>query len=481
MIRLLLILFPALWLAGCSKPVPAPDPAVSGELIVGTRFSPTAYFTDAEGQPSGYAYELINRFAAQHGWTVRWVVSPDLTSLYALAKEGKVNVVAAELTEPAVKHQGLIAGPTLFITQALVISRQGEAKISRATDLVGKKIAVLAEGGHVELMDALKKQVPRLSWEVQAEAWPEELLGRLSEGEFDAVVINETDFDRARHYYQGLSESLVFPSYQKVVWGLPRGTPPALAAQLAQFTSEMEKEGVLRQTFERYYGHIKRLDESDIAGILSKRPTELPKYRRDFEQAYEETGIDWRLLAAIGYQESQWDPYATSPTGVKGLMMLTGDTADRMSVNDRLDPRQSILAGARYLSLLRDELPNRIQEPDRTWIALAAYNQGLGHIEDARRITQTKKMNPDSWADVKRNLPLLARGRYARITKYGYARGGEAVIFVESIRNYYDILTRFESPYKAFLERDDRLGAVPKSLARYARSQPDLSASIPPM
>ena len=204
----------------------------------------------------------------------------------------------------------------------------------------------------------------------------------------------------------------------------------------------------MHRTFERYYGHIKQLDDSDIAGILARRSILLPKYTKLFQEAHEETGIDWRLLAAISYQESQWNPYAVSPTGVKGLMMLTGDTADRLGVTDRLDPRQSILAAARYLVMLKDELPARIPEPDRTWMALAAYNQGMGHLEDARRLTQARKMDPDCWADLKKNLPLLARGRYARTTKFGYARGGEAVILVESIRNYYDILARFEQPFK---------------------------------
>jgi membrane-bound lytic murein transglycosylase F len=465
MFRLLLILFPAVWLAGCSKPVPVPDPAISGELVVGTRISPTAYFNDAQGQPSGYAYDLISRFAAQHGWQVRWEVSPDLVSLNALAKQGKVNIIAAELTDSAVKSQGLIAGPPLFISRALVIRRQDGPGIPRAADLAGKNIAVLAEGGHAGQLQALQKKVPGLTWNVLADAWPEELLSRLSEGEFDAVVVNETDFDRARHYYSGLTESLVLENYQPVVWALPKGTPRDLTKQLGLFVAQMEKEGALRKTFERYYGHIKRLDDSDIAGILSKRPVTLPKYRRTFQQAHEETGIDWRLLAAIGYQESQWNPYATSPTGVKGLMMLTGETADRMGVNDRFDPRQSILAGARYLTLMKDALPDRIPEPDRTWMALAAYNQGLGHLEDARRITKARQMNPDSWADVKINLPLLARGSYARVTKYGYARGGEALIFVESIRNYYDILARFESPYKTLLGLEERAEPNPKTLA----------------
>ena len=132
-------------------------------------------------------------------------------------------------------------------------------------------------------------------------------------------------------------------------------------------------------------------------------------------------------------------------------MMLTGETADRMGITDRLDARQSIIGGAKYLILLKDVLPDRIPEPDRTWLALAAYNQGIGHLEDARRIAQAKGMNPDSWGDVKQALPLLSRGGYENVTKYGYARGGEAVIFVESIRNYYDILLRLEKEHRPLL------------------------------
>ena len=175
------------------------------------------------------------------------------------------------------------------------------------------------------------------------------------------------------------------------------------------------------------------------------------------------TGIDWRLLAAIGYQESQWDAFATSSTGVRGLMMLTGDTADRMGVTNRLDARQSILGGARYLVMMKETLPSRIPEPDRTWLALAAYNQGQGHMEDARRIAQARGGSPDDWADVKEALPYLSRGTYSKVMKYGYARGGEALHFAENIRNYYDILLRLEPEYNPLfnLGSSDEAPAAP--------------------
>jgi membrane-bound lytic murein transglycosylase F len=174
----------------------------------------------------------------------------------------------------------------------------------------------------------------------------------------------------------------------------------------------------------------------------------LPAFREMFQRAQETAGVEWRLLAAIAYQESQWDPLATSPTNVRGMMMLTEDTSAQLKVTDRLDPAQSIAAGAQLVAQLKQQVPERIREPDRTWVALAAFNLGYAHVEDARVLAQQQKLNPDSWTDLKKVLPLLAKPEYAAKTKRGFARGGQAVIFVENVRAYYDILTHLEPPHR---------------------------------
>ncbi|OYY03758.1 MAG: lytic transglycosylase F, partial [Mehylophilales bacterium 35-46-6] len=159
------------------------------------------------------------------------------------------------------------------------------------------------------------------------------------------------------------------------------------------------------------------------------------------------TGLDWRLLAAVSYRESHWDTFNTSPTNVRGLMMLTEATADQMGVTDRLDPKQSIPAGAKYLLKLRDTVPERIPEPDRTYMALAAYNIGYAHVEDARVLAKRLSLNPDSWADVKKTLVLLKNPEYYTTLKYGYASGGAPVIFVESVRSYQRILEKYQNSH----------------------------------
>ncbi|MES9844484.1 MAG: transglycosylase SLT domain-containing protein, partial [Candidatus Sedimenticola sp. 6PFRAG5] len=196
----------------------------------------------------------------------------------------------------------------------------------------------------------------------------------------------------------------------------------------------------LKQLIERYYGHVKRLgfvDKTTFTRHIAKR---LPEFTPMFKAAAEKADLDWQLLAAIGYQESHWNPKAVSPTGVKGIMMLTTGTARQLGIEDREDPAQSIMGGARYLRLVEKKLPKRIENPDRLWFALAGYNVGYGHLEDARILTQRGNGNPDKWADVKQYLPLLSQEKHFKTVKHGYARGREPVTYVDNIRNYYELL-----------------------------------------
>jgi len=202
----------------------------------------------------------------------------------------------------------------------------------------------------------------------------------------------------------------------------------------------MKANGHLAQLVERYYGHVGDFDYVGNRIFRCHIYSRLPEYRPVFEQAAAATGLDWRLLAAVAYQESHWDPNAVSPTGVRGIMMLTRATARHLGIEKRTDPIQSIQGGARYLRKQIDKIPDRIPEPDRTWLALASYNIGFGHLEDARIITQRRSGNPDSWMDVKESLPLLRNPKWYKKTRYGYARGNEAAIYVENIRSYYQIL-----------------------------------------
>ncbi|HSR02714.1 MAG TPA: transglycosylase SLT domain-containing protein, partial [Methylophilaceae bacterium] len=214
------------------------------------------------------------------------------------------------------------------------------------------------------------------------------------------------------------------------------------------FFSQIKNDGTLRNLIDRYHGNSNRLHPIDIQTFIDRSRTRLPQYKKLFKEAQEITGLDWRLLAAVSYQESHWDTYSTSPTKVRGLMMLTEATSDRMGVTDRLDPKQSIPAGAKYINLMIDTIPDRIPEPDRTYMALAAYNVGYAHVEDARVLAQKLGLKPDSWVDVKKALLKLRNPKYYSEAKYGYCRCTQPVVYVESIRSYFNILIRSEPAHE---------------------------------
>lgn len=455
--RIAAVLMLALGVSACEKPPPPPPPEKTSELVVSTRLGPGTYYLSHDGVAAGFEHDLVNAFARDQGWAVRWDVRDNLEAVLSSIETESAHFAAAALNESTVHARLLRAGPVLFETPALVIYRTSNRRPASLAALTNKKVAILENAGLTLIMLRLKRKFPGLSWQSVDALWTEELLERLNQGDYDAVIVNGLNFELSRSAFPNLAIAFPLDYKQKIVWALPRHTSSELLHKMQRFIAKAHKNDTIKRIYERYYGHVNRLGNQDVLGILDRRKKILPKLRRHFHEAQTLTGIDWRLLAAIGYQESKWDPNATSPTGVRGLMMLTGETADRIGVQNRLDARQSILGGARYLVVMKNALPRRIAEPDRTWIALAAYNQGQGHMEDARRIAQARGDHPDHWVDVKAALPFLGRSGYENVMRYGYARGGEALIFAENVRAYYDILLRTERPYRPLmsLERGD--------------------------
>jgi membrane-bound lytic murein transglycosylase F len=273
---------------------------------------------------------------------------------------------------------------------------------------------------------------------------PEELLERVADGRLDGALIDSARFVVARKHFPQLEVAFDVGKPVEFAWRVGAVDQKILLDRMKVLFARIAKDGTLKRLADRYFAHAARISAIDAGTLIERINTMLPKLRPHFLEAERVSGYDWRLIAAIGYQESHWDPLATSPTGVRGLMMLTEDTADRLQVKDRLDARESILGGARYLGLLADALPPRIREPDRTWLALAAYNLGIGHLEDARILAQRKGLSPDAWQDVKLALPGLADPATYQQLKHGFARGHEAMQFVDNVRNYQDILARIE-------------------------------------
>jgi membrane-bound lytic murein transglycosylase F len=423
-----------------------------GELIVLTRNTPTTRYVDAEGRYAGLEYDLVEMFAREAGVRVRYLDRQPLYQIFTALESSQAHLAAAGL---AITSEGLERfqfGPAYQMVQPVLAYNTDASAPRTVRDIVGKRIEVVKGSAAVEDLRTLRKRFAQLRWKEVAESDSEGLLSRLSDGKTDFVVTESHVLDVVRKFYPNLARAFPLGDPKPLAWVFPRSADPALVHQAQEFILRITYDGTLQQLIDRYYGHVHRLGQLDVAHFLERRISVLPRYRDTFKEAQELTGIDWRLLAALGFQESHWDPLAVSPTGVRGLMMLTAETADRMRVTDRLDARQNILAGARYLVELKETLPARIGEPDRTWLALAAYNIGYGHLEDARVLAKRNGLNPDRWVDVKRMLPLLSRYEYYSTVKYGFSRGGEALVLTENIRSYYDILLRYEAPHRLGFE-----------------------------
>ena len=450
-------------LAGIYYLMPHIQPlALSRELVVGTRQTPTSFIqertTDENGKAvlleTGFDHDLVMAFAQSLGKKVRFVVVDNEQALHQLLERGDVHMAAAWLSKRFIEaptsrnltgaddEQGaqssLLRASRPYAREPLVVVQASDTlPLVESAQLHGKTLHAIQANSHEFWLNSLRQKKIQAQLEAH-ENWNElDLLKAVAEHRIELAVVPRSVFRIGLNYFQGIDSVLALGEDDELVWAFPKRTSDLLVQEANRFLVDAEKDGTLRQLKDRYFGAIDRLQEADRSGFLTRMKTKLPQYLPQFKRAQSSTGYDWRLLAALAYQESKWENAATSPTGVRGLMMLTGDTADRLGVRNRLDPYESIMGGAHYLDMLRDEIPASVPEPDRTWMAIASYNVGPAQILQARKLAKSSGLNPDSWVDIKKTLPQLGQ------TKSGVKiRGGEAVITAENVRMYYAILSR---------------------------------------
>jgi membrane-bound lytic murein transglycosylase F len=444
-----LLLTLLLLLSACSKQ-PLPFPETGQELVALTYAGPLTH--DAEGgMPVGFEHDLVQMFAAELGVSVRFVVVPRHEIRERLTRHEAH--LAAGWFSPAPGKSFLYGAP--FLSTSNVLVRHEDALPLRDLEQLRGQTVVAQGSRQYRALRELQKQMPNLEIRESRADTPLDLLADVASRKVEIALVDQAFVSIGQNYYPALQTGLEIGKAEPIAWMFPADGDPRLYEQAQAFIAKIQNDRALMILRDRYLGHLERLRPIDVVVFIERIKTLLPRYRELFQQAQQETGIDWRLLAALSYQESHWNPLNTSPTGVRGIMMLTEYTADRMGVSNRLDPNESIMAGARYVNILKSYIPESTPEPDRTWQALAAYNIGPGHFNAARRLAGRKGVNGDSWFEMKKILPLLARPEYYANLKSGRARGGEAVILVENVRLFYDILLRHQ-PAWTLLGSEDR-------------------------
>ena len=448
-------------LPGCGGGNAVPDLRPGGELVVLTYRSATTWYEDADNRRAGFEFELADRFAREAGYELRFVVLPQLADVLPALERRQGHLAAAGIAATPELESRFRFGPAYQEVGVVVAYDVDARRPQTLADLVGRRVEVL-EGSQAQAeLERARRTATGLEWAVSDAGDTEELVARVTQGRIDYAVAESHAVSLARNFHTTIASALPIGTPRRLAWAMPSRPDERLPRELASFFERIRGDATLSRLLDRYYGHLQRLTEADLAHFAARVRTVLPQYRRFFHEAQDVTGLDWRLIAALGFQESHWDPKAVSHTGVRGLMMMQDDTAAKMGVRNLLDPRENILGGARYLAMLRDLLA-RAPEPDRTWIALAAYNIGFGHLEDARTLARERKLDPNLWVHLKDVLPLLMRPEVAARTRFGIARGGEAVILTENVRQYFDILRRIEPAYRpAFESLREEISLVP--------------------
>lgn len=412
----------------------------SGKLVVLTRNAPTTWYIGRDGLPTGPEHDMIEAFAGHLGVEPEFREKATIRQLLEALDRGEGDLVAAGLTVTDQREQRFRFGPAYQEITPQVVCRRDNVQPEEIEELADVDLAVIADSSYSERLADMKKDGhPGLEWTERDDANTEDLLRSVWHREIDCTVADSSIVDINRRYFPELITPMNLGRAQELAWAMSSGNGQLQKAATDWF-EEFRESGRLDSVMERYYGFFEIFDYVDIRTYIRRIDARYPKFRDYFRQAAQEYGLPTQLIAAQGYQESHWNENARSPTGVRGIMMLTQPTAEAMGVEDRLDPKQSIFGGARYLARMRERFSDKVTEPDRTWLALAAYNVGRAHMHDAQTLARKQDLDPHRWRDIKQVLPLLSDKRYYRDLKYGYARGEEPVRYVRRIREYQYVL-----------------------------------------
>ncbi|MBE9548401.1 MAG: membrane-bound lytic murein transglycosylase MltF [Proteobacteria bacterium] len=409
-----------------------------GYLTMITRNGATSWYLGRDGD-TGFEYDLVKGFADSLGVAVEILPAERFQDLFPMLESGEGDLIAANVSRTPEREKSLAFGPDYETVESVVVYRRGYKRPRKMTDLIGNRVRVITGSSHEAELTEAKKAEPQLRWQSDADSSAEDLFTAIAEGIIDYAIVDSLVFDINQSYFPLVRKGFALGKAHPLAWIISTGDDSLIEASRSYF-EELENSEQLAQFKLKYFQQSNQLGHVGMYTFMAQLKKRLPAVLPIFIEVAQTHNLEWELLAAMGYQESRWDPDAVSATGVRGIMMLTQQTAIELGVADREDPGQSIEGGARYINMMLRKIPERIPMPDRLWMALAAYNLGYGHLEDARRLTQGQGGDPDSWADVEDTLPLLSQEKWYSKTRYGYSRGYEAVDYVKNVREYAETL-----------------------------------------
>lgn len=406
-----------------------------GVLTLAGTSGPTTFQNTPDGA-RGFQYELAQLFAEELGVKLVLENEPDAGSVIDAIRHNHADIAITGLAtdDPRLKRLR-VAEPYMAVSEQLV-QRLDRPLPSRFDDLGNARIGVIAGSTESVRLKAMTRWRPDLTIIEFEDTDPLLLLDQVVTGDLDYVALNSSEFDARRALFPNLGVSLNLQDNSELGWALVKTRDQSLFKAAQAFLARKQADGTLDRLV-AFYSQGDTFDPYSVKSFQRDMNQKLPRYEDIFRKNAGAHSMDWRLLAAIAYQESRWQPNAISPTGVQGMMMLTQGTASDMGVADRNNARQSIEGGAAYYRQITERLPDTVREPDRTWMALAAYNMGPAHIDRARKNALANGEDADKWLTVSRHLRQMAsdaRKNGRRIPV------GQALVYVQQVRRYYDTL-----------------------------------------
>ncbi len=411
-----------------------------GKIVLITQNSTNTYFIYRD-EPRGFEYELAKAFADHLGVELK-IVTPGWTEMFKLVDRGKGDFIAAGVTIlPSRLEIVDFSDPYMDVQQEVIVHRINR-EVQKKEDLAGRTVHVRTGTSYQKRLVQLQEEGIDLNMVLVPDVPTEELITEVAEREIEVTVADSNIALLNRRYNPDIRIAFPITEKQSLGWAVRKGNTELLSA-INYFLSEIKDNGTFQDIYDHYYGNRVILGPLDITSFKRRIRTRLPDYEETIRLEAEKNGFDWRLIAAMIYQESHFNSRARSYTGVRGLMQITQATAKEMGIENRMDPEDSIRAGVRYLARLRDMFNDIENDRERLLFALASYNIGYGHVRDAQEIAKKKGLDPDAWENLKKILPLLRLPEYYRQARYGYARGTEPVRYLSFVLTYYDIL-RYE-------------------------------------
>lgn len=409
----------------------------SGTLRLITTKAINTYYL-YEGNPTGFEYDLAAEFARYLNVELD-IVTPGWSNLFTYLDQGKGDFIAAGLaiTKERLEHAAFSI-PYMSIQQRVVHHNRdfGPKNIS---DLTFRTVHVRRGTSYHSRLAELKASGIDFNYILHDNIPTEELIAMVKNRKIKFTIADSNIALLNQRYFPDIHIGIPIQEKESLAWAV-RKNDLEMLKEINRFFLYANETGILARIINKYYENIQDFDVHELKTFHKRIKSRLPRYREMIETESEKYGFDWRLVAAVVYQESHFNPNAKSFTNVRGLMQVTHATAKEMGIDNRLNPLQSVRAGIKYLDLMYQRFDAIEDEYQRMLFALASYNVGYGHVLDAMGIAREKGLNPLAWQSMKETLPLLSKSRYYKKTKHGYARGWEPIQYVERILTYFDIL-----------------------------------------